>query len=345
MIHFQCPHCAQKLTVPDGQAGKVGPCPRCKTRITIPQVSPSTAISKELLAAPPADLTHDSALPTGAGESAAAASDALDRRLLDVPPAGSGSIPEAHLSNEQVLAKLRFTPPPEYSGKRRLPWPLDILLYPANGAGLMTLAIIVAIPLFLAVLQQVVFLPFLGLMFLLAQLAIGLYAAWYWAECTYDSAKGGTRAPQLLDAAGYGDKWSRVSHLLAVYIIFVLPIVLYALYGGRDAIIIGVLLAWAIILFPMGLLAMVISDGMYVLNPLFLLGSIRRTLIPYVGLLLLIAALGGLLRLVLGLLMQGGSAIGLAGPALLTGGYLSLVAAHVLGRFYWRYHERLNWDV
>ncbi|NIS51138.1 MAG: hypothetical protein GWN81_08145 [Phycisphaerae bacterium] len=25
--------------------------------------------------------------------------------------------------------------------------------------------------------------------------------------------------------------------------------------------------------------------------------------------------------------------------------YLTLVAAHLMGRFYWRYREKLNWDV
>jgi len=344
MIHFQCPHCAQKLTAPDGRAGKEDGCPRCKKRITIPPVSPAlpSVLSEDLLAAPPADLTRTPALPTS--ESATVPSDALDRQLLDLPPAGRGSIPEARLSNEEVLAKLRFTPPPEYTGERRLPWPVDILLYPANSAGLMNLAIIVAIPVFLTVLQRVVFLPFLRLMFFLAELAIGLYAAWYWAECTDDSAKGGTRAPQLLDAASYGDKWSRVWHLLAVYAVFVLPLVLYAWRDDRNAIILGVLLAWAILFFPMGLLAMIINDGMYVLHPLFLLGSICHTWLPYGGLLLLMAALGVLLWLVLRLLTQGGNAILLAGPVLLAGGYLSLVVAHILGRFYWHYHERLNWE-
>ncbi len=349
MIHFQCPHCAQKLTLSDEQAGRAGQCPRCKGRITAPPptVPLATAISQELLAAPPdpADLTRAHALPKGGSEPAAAASDALDRRLLNVPPAGSGSVPERRWSNEEVLAKLKLQSLPEHSGARQLPWLIDILLYPANVAGLINLVIVVAIPLFLIVLQQVVFLPFLGLMFFLAQLALGLYAAWYWAECTYDSAVGGTRAPGLFDKAGVGDMWSRVSHLLAVYVLFVLPIILYALHGDRNAILIGILLAWAVIFFPMGLLAMVVNDGMYVLNPLFLLGSIRRTFIPYSGLLLLLAVSGVLLRLVLGLLMRGGDAIWWAGPALLTGGYLSLIAAHILGRFYWRYRQRLGWDL
>jgi DNA-directed RNA polymerase subunit RPC12/RpoP len=349
MIHFQCPHCAQKLTLSDEQAGRELQCPRCRSRIAIPPATAPlpTGISAELLATPgpPDDLTHARALPKGEGGHAAPASDALDRRLLDVPPAGSGSVPERRLSNEEALAKLRSRPAPECSGARGLPWPIDILLYPATVAGVANLAIVVVIPLFLTVLQDVVFLPFLRLPFFLAQLAVGLYAAWYWAECTYDSAMGGTRAPGLFDKAGAGDMWSRVSRLLPVYTIFVLPTVLYARYGDRNAIIIGILLAWAVVFFPMGLLAMVVNDGMYVLNPLFLLGAIRRTFLPYSGLLLLLAASGVPVWLVLGLLRRGNDAIWWAGPALLTGGYLSLIASHILGRFCWRYRQRLGWDL
>ena len=349
MIHFQCPHCAQKLTVPDEQAGLAGQCPRCQGRITIPPMPASmrAAISEELLAAPapPADPTRARALQTGEDGNATVASDALDRRLLDIPPAGSGSVPAAHLSDEEVLATLKFKPPPEYTGVRQLPWPIDILLYPASTPGLMNLAIVVGLLLLLTLVPRLVFLPFLGLMFFLAKLAFALYAAWYWAECTYDSARGGTRAPGFFDRAGLGDMWSRVSYLLAVYIIFMLPTVLYPLYaGGYDAIF-CVLAAWSVVFFPMGLLAMVINDATYVLNPLFLLGSIRRTLIPYIGLLLLIAALGVLFWLVFGLLTRGAYSISLAGPVLLAGGYSSLIAAHVLGRFYWRYRARLHWDL
>lgn len=348
MIHLQCPHCSQKLTMSDDQAGRAGQCPRCRGRITIPPaLTPlSTGNSQELLAAPPApaDGVRARALHKERDESTATASDALDRRLLDVPPAGKGSIPETRWSNEEALAKLRSKPSPEHSSARQLPWPIDILLYPATVAGVTNLAIIVAIPLFLTVLQQMVFLPFLGLMFFLAELAVALCAAWYWAECTYDSAIGGTRAPGLFDKAGIGDMWSRVSHLLAVYVIFVLPVVLYAVYGGRNAGIMGILLAWAVIFFPMGLLAMVINDGVYVLNPLFLLAAIRRTFLPYGGLLLLMAASGVLLRLALGLMTRGPDPIWWAGPALLAGGYSSLIAAHILGRFYWRYRPRLGWD-
>jgi hypothetical protein len=309
--------------------------------------SVSRAISDELLAAPPAPVDRDRAdiLQKSQSESAATPTDALDRRLLNLPPTGSAEGAPARPSNDEVLAKLKFKAPPEYTGVRQLPWPIDIVLYPLNPAGLINLAIIIGIPLFLTILQQIVFLPFLGLMFFLAQLAVAIYAAWYWAECTYDSAQGGTRAPQLLDTAGYGDKWSRVSYLLAVYAVFVLPALLYLLGTGRRDVVLWLLVAWGILFFPMGLLAMVMHDGIYVLNPLLLLRSIRRTLVPYLGLLLLIATQVALFCVVLALAAREEYATSLAALVLLTGGYSSLVVAHVLGRFYWRYHERLDWNL
>jgi DNA-directed RNA polymerase subunit RPC12/RpoP len=345
MIRFSCPHCGQKLTVPDGQAGRADRCPRCTSRITIPPRAGSaqTAISEELLAAPPVPTDADRAgaaredIPS---RSTVPPSDALDRQLLDLPP----TAPQMRLSDEEILAKLKFQPPPEYTGARRLPWPIDILLYAANVAGLTNLALVIGIPLLLTLLQRAVFLPFLGLMFFLAKLAVGLYAAWYWAECTRDSAQGGTRAVQILDAAGYGEKWSRVSYLLAVYAVFALPAALYFKYRGSTDVFFWILVAWGAVFFPMGLLAIIVNDGLYVLNPLFLLSAIRRVFFPYVGLLLLAAAGAAAFGLIHARLPREMPSIWLNSLGLLLALYLSLVAAHVLGRFYWRYRERLAWD-
>ena len=318
MIHFQCPHCAQKLTVPDGQAGRAGQCPKCKNPITIPPMasSASRAISEELLAAapsPPADLARTRAPQKSQSEAVAVTSDALDRRLLDLPPTGDAEIAiGATRARREVLAKLRFTPPPEHTGRRQLPWPIDILLYPTTMAGLTSLAVIVGIPFLLTVLQRLVFLPFLGLPLLIVKLVVALYGLWYSAECTYDSARGGIRR-RIFDTASLGDMWSRVSYLLAVYIIFVLPTVLYPLYGGRNAAILWHSSCLGRRLFPNGSACDGHQRWDYVLNPALSSGLDPRTLVPYLGLLLLITAQGLLFRLIPNLLMrprprQGGSA-------------------------------------
>jgi len=90
----------------------------------------------------------------------------------------------------------------------------------------------------------------------------------------------------------------------------------------------------------MALLAVTMFDSVYGLNPLILLGSMLSTFPPYLGLVL---ALGALLFLI----VKTNQA--LAGDPLLGYAfgfaeyYLALVAAHLVGRFYWRYEEKLNW--
>ena len=211
MIHFQCPHCAQKLTVPDGQAGRAGQCPRCKNPITIPPMasSASRAISEELLAAapsPPADLARTRAPQKSQSEAVAVTSDALDRRLLDLPPTGDAEIASARRSEAEVLAKLRFTPPPEHTGRRQLPWPIDILLYPTTMAGLTAWRSSSA---FRCSADS----PAADWSFCRSS-ACRCYwsnwssrcmAAWYWAECTYDSARAasGRRSSSTRPAWGH----------------------------------------------------------------------------------------------------------------------------------------------
>jgi hypothetical protein len=115
---------------------------------------------------------------------------------------------------------------------------------------------------------------------------------------------------------------------------------------GRTDAIFWVLVAWTIVFLPIGLLAMVIHDSVSALNPLFLLGSIRRVLGPYFCLLLGAGVWVGLFWRADDRLARG-----LAPPAVLRvfyalfGAYVSLVLAHVLGRFYWRCRDRLDWGV
>ncbi len=311
MIHLQCEHCGQKLKVPETSAGRTGQCPKCKVRIAVP-LSPSP----------------------------------LDERLFDVPQ----SLPAAKQTHEErmceleVRAKLGFAPDPQYTGARRFAWPLDILLYPANDAGLTTLIIVVGIPVFLGLLVQ-----FSGMLALIAGLPIfiinaliRLYAVWYYAECVYDSAKGGLRAPMALDTTDdLKGTWSRVLYLVAVYLLFVFPAGVYWIWVRQTDAVFWGLGAWAVVFFPMGLLAMVIQDSTSALNPLFLLGAILRTFIPYLGLLILLGLLAGLYRLVSGL----PSNWLLDVLVMLVTNYLLLVISHILGRFYWRYRDRLDFGL
>jgi hypothetical protein len=323
MIHFPCPHCGAKLRIPEAHAGKEGPCPRCKKRLKVPP-------------APELELVRE-----GAPENTRRPSKLLEQ--LAVQPAPLPVAQESHTPQDALTQRLLDSfardSASEHTGTRHLPWPLDILLYPANLGGFTTLIIIVGIPLLLGLLP-------LGLAGWLLQAVIRLYAVWYLAECVYDSAKGGTRAPMALDTTDLGTLWSRVLYLVAVYIMFVFPAVIYWIWTRRTDPIFWGLVAWGAVFFPMGLLAMVIHDSTSALNPFFLLGAIFRTFLPYVGLVLLLGILLALYRWTFRSLSSAtqGSWL-LQAPVVFAMAYMSFIGAHVLGRFYWRYRERLDWGI
>ena len=328
MLRFRCPNCSQKIKTRDDRAGTKGRCPRCKQRIDIP---PAARVES------PAELTLVGPPP---------------RRVAKTMPVSERERLEAErltavqYRDEQVLASLGITPPTQHTGQRKYPWPIDVLLYPTNGAGLIAMALIGIAPVVLTLLLFIA--RFAGCLLVLPLLVVAfvtfLYAACYFAECVYDSAKGGTRAPSIHGTGGsIGDMWSRVSYLLAVYVLYALPLPIYvAIFRRADAITLTLAL-WFFVFFPIGHLAMVMFDSTSALNPFFLAGSILRTFLPYLGLLVLLGAV----MVSLGLATAWISArvprmlawmIGLASPV-----YSTLVLAHVLGRFYWRYRERLDW--
>jgi len=331
MIHFECEYCGRKLRVPETHAGRQGRCPTCKRAVVVPRD-----------ALPELTLVRDEA-PSETG-SARPSDDIPSYR----PPARhtrQALSEAANWGETDSAASLGFMDAPEHTGERKLPWPLDILLYPASPSGLIILAIVIG-GLFLTTITRFYFhLPGLGIVtVLIIPAVLGLYQWWYFAECMYDSAQGGTRAPDLL-VPGLGDMWSRVSYMLAVPVIYLLPATLYfTILRQYDAILLG-LLAWAILFFPMGLLAMVVNDSVSALNPLFLLVSIARVFLPYLGLLLVLALPIPLLQLVPRLFAGQPFSLVFIFTIMFVLAYVSLIYAHILGRFYWRYRDRLGWGV
>jgi DNA-directed RNA polymerase subunit RPC12/RpoP len=337
MLKFRCPNCAQKLKVQDDRAGRTARCPRCKERITIPSPSASEpaplALEDELTLAPPEQP------PMVAPEA-----------LLDLAPAPApmarserARLAAAHVSaaeqnDDDLLTSLGIEPQPRHTGQRQTMWLLDILLYPTSSSGWITLAIIVGLTLLV---------PFVGLfpfMDLVLAVIIFLYSGWYLAECVYDSATGGVRAPAL-PVAGLGEMWSRVSYFIAIYTLYLLPPVVYYLFTRQTDPIFYALSIWTVVFFPMGLVAMAVMDSTTALNPFVLLWAILRTIPSYVGLLILLAVVTLLTVLVWSVLANLipsilGTLVAQAGAV-----YTSMVQAHVLGRFYWRNRERLDWGI
>lgn len=332
MLEFRCSNCSQRLVVREDRAGRVSRCPRCKAEVTIPQASTPEPVGQ----------TEDDELTL------ITPAKPLDGAMLNLPDEREllERVAERQHEEERLLTSLGIQRSDSHTGERRFVWPIDVLLYPTSGPGLTVLVLLVGVHLLAELARR--FVPLVGqagLVFLAASFIVGLYAAWYLAECVHDSARGGMRAPESI-GAGRSEMWSRVSYLLAVCIVYLVPFVLYTMFApGRDAIFWG-LAAYTLVFFPIGLLAMVVNDSLSALNPLFLLGSIFRTFFQYTGLLILLAAVGTLLWL--------GSQVGmeeemrpfwLEAVGLATSVYVAFVLAHILGRFYWRNADRLDWGL
>ena len=221
VIKFHCKNCGQKIRVPEIHAGKKGKCPKCKNTIVVPK---------------PQDIGSLTSRPTAQEH----ASDKIAEDLRKL---------EERMETEQAE--------PEPVGERKLPWLIDIFLYPVSKGGLTNLAIFVGIPLIVKIIQQVVgpFAVVLAIPSLIINVLIGLYICWYFAECVRDSAKGGTRAPEAFATADTSDMYSQSLQLLGCYILFVGPVGFYYLFIHKTDTIYWLLLAYGVFLFPMGLLA------------------------------------------------------------------------------------------
>ena len=100
----------------------------------------------------------------------------------------------------------------------------------------------------------------------------------------------------------------------------------------------------------MGLLACIMFDSVRGLNPILLIPSIFSTFFQYCGLVLLITGI------VLGFrairMKQSDDVQTLTITLIFLGSvfylimlYVTFVVAHLIGRFYWRYEKKLNWEV
>jgi hypothetical protein len=151
------------------------------------------------------------------------------------------------------------------------------------------------------------------------------------------------RAPEGLGATpGLAGMFWQTVNVIGCLAVFFVPFVFYMLFAKRADIIFWLLLIFAVSLFPMGLLATIIFDSAIGLNPRLLIRSISSTFFPYCGLVLLFVTP----VVVIGMLyteVQESQLWSFIIRSIVT--YLVLVGAHLLGRFYWRYQDKFNWEV
>lgn len=386
MVRFCCEHCGHKISVQDNYSGKRGKCPECGALVVIPDKStvitfhcqncgrkinvPKTCAGKKVQCPSCKDrfivLATDSKIPPETQSHPAErkfSTGALT--FLDVPEEYKLKDPPAGLTSESEKTILRELESEEEQPReeesiheRKLPWLIDIFLYPTSPSGLISLIIIVVIPMLIAIVRTLMGpLGFsVGIAGFFLNLAIGLYLLWFFTECVRDSAQGGTRAPEVFATSSLGDMWSQAQHILGCYLILLGPVLFYHNFTQRKDAIFWSLLAYGAFCFPMGLLACIMFDSIRGLNPILQISSIFSTFFKYIGLVFLIVAI----ILIFSALpkIQTDNAEPSKPPqppnipTLLVGGifygivvYLALVIAHLIGRFYWRNQERLNWEV
>jgi hypothetical protein len=266
-------------------------------------------------------------------------------------------------------SKVKIIEEPQLEVRRKLPWLIDVSLYPASVSGAIHLAIFLFLPplawVFLSRLARAEFFFIFGPVSVGVYLLLVGYMLYYICLCIFDSAKGGRRAPDIttLDLPDTGELVCQLFLILGAIAICFWPAGLYYVFIKKTDLVFWMLSACGIFFLPMALLAGILFDATHALNPVFIIGSISRTFLPYCALVPLFCVLGGLLAVIASntfnlpstqTIQQGIGQIMLVlarlfrvtltypGMAFI---YLAMVAAHLLGWFYWWHKDKLNWGL
>jgi len=161
-----------------------------------------------------------------------------------------------------------------------------------------------------------------------------------------DSTGGSRRAPDidlspsvLLNA---GELILPILNTFVCIAVCVGPLLAYLIINKQADIIFWLLVTYGVLYLPMLLLAVVLFDSLRALNPILIIASMLNVFLPYCGLVLLFFAVCGLISIILVIMPQSFIISYILSAVCI---YLTMVMAHVLGRFCYQYRERLNWEV
>jgi hypothetical protein len=334
MIEFYCENCGQKISAPARLTGKKCQCPKCKNTVIVPEISNTGPVSE------PSIPTKPSVSLKYSDYELTLLNVQEQRALKDL--ASSQSEEPVDNKKEQQENKPNEAQSAE---DRKLPWFIDIFLYPLSLPGLKHLLIFAGIPTLMVVV--IYFLPtiliyLLSFVCLAVNVLLFLYLFWYLAECIRDSADGWVRAPRGMGSIpDLSDMLSQMIYTIGCFIFFLLPTVFYVLFTGRIDVIAWLLMIAAMFFYPISFLSIILHDSVSGLDPRVLLRSIRNTFWPYFGLVLLFVLFAGLVRIIF---LELQISIFLNFVLRFVVFYMAFILAHLTGRFYWRYKDRLKWD-
>ena len=335
VIKFRCENCDQKFSVHKNNAGKKGRCPKCKNIIVIPKVQTQSPLTNKI----------DSGTPEVSSKSSS-----YDSALLAMPqkdktqepplshPETSGNTSEYNQEPEEESAE-------ETTALRRLPWFVDILLYPISASGLVNLAILSFLPRMLLPLGHLNYWLHPPLTLGLIVIFVG-YLLYCLSDYIRDSAGGNRRAPDidlspsvLLNA---GELICPILNTFACITVCIGPLLTYLIITEQTDLIFWILVAYGVLYLPMLLLAVVLFDSLRALNPILIITSMFNVFLPYCGLVLLFFVVCGLIAIIIVIMPQSWIISYILSAVCI---YLTIVMAHLLGRFCYQYRERLNWEV
>jgi hypothetical protein len=377
VIEFFCSSCGRKIRVAKVKAGQKGKCPGCKNTVVVPEAgaqklagiendrSGEGVLSKDLI-----DPMVFEVPPQETAARVTAGGDVSAKQMLGYGRDSAAEQAENRGKRKRYWLFDVFLYPTSRPG---------LIVF-----GIIV-GVPILVDMMLAVMNLLLFFPpllvivaFFSVIFLFLNITIRLYRYWYLFECVSDSADGGLRAPETqATTPGLGEMFFRFFKLVFCAFVFWGPLVYY-LYRILSLRLSGALLAllafavsgtcppeffelvlrnkpvffstffYGLFFFPMGLLTVIMFDSIWGLNPWRLVRSIFKTFFPYCGLILFFCLYGVPLvftrKIVTQEILLRRSKLILY-AAICANAYLFMVGAHLLGRFYWRYQEKLNWEV
>jgi len=312
--------CRRRIEEPESSRGKLIACPHCDSYVAVPL---------------PESPARNSQVPT--------------------PPVQEIDESEEQFEQLQIGSIKAFKQQTNVVTERKLPWILDIFLYPMSMSGMAVLAIVVLTRFFFRVtviylgeasrhfLPCLAFFGFTWGLGMIVRAVLYMYLCWYLCECVRTSAAGGVRAVEAKgNTPGLGEMFGQTIKTAVCILIFLGPAIFYFLETRATDVIFWCLAAAGLFLFPMSFLAIVIFESWEGLNPFLLIGSILSTFLPYTAMILTFVT-------AVFLIIQTAPNPKVSHLVFfvtwLAGVYLAMVVAHLLGWFYHRYEEKLNWDV
>jgi hypothetical protein len=331
MITFSCA-CGKSIKVKDEHAGKKGKCPACQQVVRVPKPEPVAVES-----APAGDDFFSKMLEQSyeqQGKNIAADEPKLAPEESAPPP---GISPELLAE----IKKRKAANEPEVQA-RKLPFFLDVFLFPLSMPGIIQIIVYVV----LSVLLDLAKIVTLGMSYFIGRFfrrLVDAYIFWYFCECVRESGRGAIRAPDVVtNHPDMGDTISELKNIGACIILFALPAVAYHFLTDRiDGFFFAIVGASAFLL-PMALLGVIMFGTLTALNPVLLIPSIISTFVPYVGVTIVLWIVFGA-SIFISYAISQSIILWIISRAFLT--YMMLIAGHILGRFFYKNSARLNWEV